>query len=148
MSLKGILAINGMSGLYKVVAQTKAGFIVESLADQKRIPVTSVQRISMLEDISVYTITDDMPLKDVFLKMLDYVKTKELADAKSDPAVLKSFFKEVIADYDTERVYPSDIKKVIIWFNMVKDFVGDEEEESTTNETSVDAPADNDSESK
>jgi hypothetical protein len=128
MSLKGIIAISGMPGLYKVLAQTKSGFIVESLNDKKRMPVASTQRISMLEDISVYTQTDDLPLKDVMMKFLEFSGTNSLIDPKSDPAALKTFFKSIVPDFDTERVYPSDIKKMIGWFTMVKDFVAVEDE--------------------
>ncbi len=119
-----------MPGLYKVLAQTKSGFIVESLVDKKRLPVSATQRVSMLEDISVFTQGDDMPLKEVFLKMKEYSASNEIIDAKADPGKLKDFLGKVVPDYDTERVYPSDIKKMISWFHMVKDFVdvADEEE--------------------
>ncbi len=125
MSLKGIISISGMSGLYKVLAQTKSGFIVESLSDKKRMPVASTQRISMLEDISVFTNADDLPLKEVMLKLLEQ---GDLIDAKSEPAQLRDFFQTVVPDYDSERVYPSDIKKIINWFHLVKDFVAVEDE--------------------
>jgi len=128
MSLKGIISISGMPGLYKVLAQTKSGFIVESLSDKKRMPVASTQRISMLEDISVFTNADDMPLKEVMLKLIDQAAKKDLIDPKSDPAKLKDFFKTVVPEYDTERVYPSDIKKIITWFQLVKDIVTIEDE--------------------
>jgi hypothetical protein len=130
MGLRGILAVSGMPGLYKVLAQTKSGFIVESLVDKKRLPVSATQRVSMLEDISVFTQNDDMPLKEVFLKMKEYSTSNEIIDAKADPGKLKDFLGKVVPDYDTERVYPSDIKKMISWFHMVKDFVdvADEEE--------------------
>ncbi len=137
MSLKGIISISGMPGLFKVLAQTKSGFIVESLQDKKRMPVSSTQRISMLEDISVYTNTDDLPLKEVMLKLIDHAEKSPLIDPKSDPIKLRDFFKKVVPEYDAERVYPSDIKKIITWFELVKDFVtiADEPEEKTEAET-------------
>ncbi|MDQ3052158.1 MAG: DUF5606 domain-containing protein [Bacteroidota bacterium] len=125
MSLKGIISISGVPGLYKVLAQTKSGFIVESLNDKKRMPVASTQRISMLEDISVFTNADDLPLKEVMLKLIEQ---DELIDAKAEPAQLREFFLTVVPDYDAERVYPSDIKKIINWFHLVKDFVAVEDE--------------------
>lgn len=131
MGLKGIIAVSGLPGLYKVLAQTKTGFIVESLTDKKRQPVSATQRVSMLEDISVFTVADDMPLKEVFLKMKEYAASNEIADAKADPAKLRDFLGKVIPDYDQERVYPSDIKKMISWFHMVKDFVDVPDEEET-----------------
>lgn len=131
MGLRGVLAVSGMPGLYKVLAQTKSGFIVESLIDKKRLPVSATQRVSMLEDISVFTQGDDMPLKEVFLKMKEYSTSNEIIDAKANPDKLKDFLGKVVPDYDTERVYPSDIKKMISWFHLVKDFVDVADEEET-----------------
>jgi hypothetical protein len=128
MSLKGIISISGVPGLYKVLAQTKSGFIVESLNDKKRMPVASTQRISMLSDISVFTTTDDLPLRDVMMKLLEHVEKHDLADPKADPDKLRKFFKTVVPDYDSERVYPSDIKKILTWFQLVKDVVAIEDE--------------------
>lgn len=129
MSLKGIISISGLPGLYKVLAQTKSGFIVESLSDKKRLPVASTQRISMLEDISVYTTADDLPLKQVLLKLKDHAEKHQVADPKSDPDKLRNFFKTIVPDYDADRVYPSDIKKIITWYFLVKDIVAVEDEE-------------------
>ena len=140
MGLKKIISVSGMPGLYKVLAQTKSGFIVESLADQKRSHVASTQRISMLEDISVFTKTDDLPLKDVLLRMKEYSAGNMITDPKSDPAELRSFFKNVITDFDEDRVYPSDIKKIIIWFHLVKDDI-EKEDEPEVAETIDEKPA-------
>lgn len=136
MSLKGIISISGQPGLYKVLAQTKSGFIVESLSDKKRMPVASTQRISMLDDISVFTNADDLPLKDVMMKLIEHAEKNQLIDAKSEPAKLHDFFKTVVPEYDAERVYPSDIKKIINWFKLVKDIVAieDEPEAKTTSD--------------
>ena len=142
MGLKGILAVSGMPGLYKVLAQTKSGFIVESLADKKRLPVSATQRVSMLEDISVFTQGDDMPLKEVFLKMKEYGASDEIIDAKADPKQLKDFLGKVVPDYDTERVYPSDIKKMISWYHMVKDVVDVADEEESKEEEAPAASSD------
>src|SRR4051812_34660507 len=105
MSLKGIMSIAGMSGLYKLVAQTKAGFVVESLTDKKRYPVNASQKISMLDDISVFTRGGDMPLKDVLLKMKEHDETVNKADPKGSPEELKKTMKAVLPEYDEERVY-------------------------------------------
>lgn len=144
MSLKGIISISGVSGLYKVIAQTKSGFIVESLSDKKRMPVASTQRISMLEDISVFTTADDLPLKEVMLKFLEHAEKNKIADPKSEPVKLREFFVKIVPEYDAERVYPSDIKKIITWFDLVKDFVAVEdepEEKSVAEEKEVEAVA-------
>ena len=134
MSLKGILSISGMPGLYKVVAQTKSGFIVESLNDKKRMPVSSTQQISMLEDISVYTNTDDIPLSEVFIKMIGFSKNNTIINAKSDAGELRNFLKQALPEYDSERVYPSDIKKMINWFHLVKDIVEIKDDDETDEE--------------
>lgn len=147
MSLKGVLAISGMPGLYKVIAQTKSGFIVESLTDNKRQPVSSTQRISMLEDISVYTLTDDKPLKEIFLKMDEYSKSGSIIAPKSDNNQLKEFFKVVVPDYDQERVYPSDIKKIISWFQLIKDILHEEDEAEVAETEPTEMKADKDKES-
>jgi len=128
MSLKGIISISGMPGLYKVLAQSKSGFIVESLLDKKRMPVSSTQRISMLQDITIFSTGDDLQLTDVLLKMKDYAEKNTLIDPKSDPAQLKEFFGKVVPDFDAEKVYASDIKKIINWFHLVKDIVAIEDE--------------------
>ncbi|HMT28215.1 MAG TPA: DUF5606 domain-containing protein [Bacteroidia bacterium] len=149
MSLKGIISISGMPGLFKVLAQSKSGFIVESLVDKKRMPIASTQRISMLQDITVFTTTDDLPLTDVLLKMITFAENNPIIDSKSEPARLKEFFGKVVPEFDAEKVYPSDIKKIINWFHLVKDFVAIEDEpepakESTSPEVeAVAAPAEN-----
>ena len=118
MDLKGIISITGMSGLYKVVAQAKNGFIVESLADKKRFPISSSQRISALEDISVYAQDEDVPLSKIFLSMKE--NTDTFPDGKADIKALAAYFKAVLPHYDEERVYTSDIKKIINWFSILK----------------------------
>jgi len=124
-----------MSGLYKLVAQTKAGFVVESLTDKKRYPVNATQKISMLEDISVFTKGGDMPLKEILLKMKEHDKVASAIDPKGSPDELKKFFKQVIPDFDEEKVYASDIKKMVSWYQLVKDLVDKEEEKEEKDET-------------
>ncbi|MBK9046283.1 MAG: DUF5606 domain-containing protein [Bacteroidetes bacterium] len=135
MSLKGIISIAGFPGLYKVLAQSKSGFIVESLSDKKRLPVSSTQRISMLEDISVFTLSDDLPLTQVLLKMKETETANPPVDAKSDPVKLRDYFRSLISDFDSERVYPSDIKKIITWYHLVKDIVDIPDPEEAVAET-------------
>jgi hypothetical protein len=120
MELSKILAISGKPGLYKMLSQTKSGFIVESLTDQKRFPVFAHERVSSLEEISIFTtVEDDLPLKDVFKKMKEKLSGKPGPDAGSDSQVIKTFFLDVIPEYDPERVYISDMKKAIAWYNLL-----------------------------
>ncbi len=120
MELSGILAIAGKPGLYKMVSQTKKGLIVEGLEDKKRFPVYSAHQISALEEISIYTYEDDVPLVDVFEKMHNYLDGKDPISPKSSKNQLLSFFSEVLPDYNEEQVYASDIKKVIQWYIALK----------------------------
>ncbi len=133
MDLSKILAISGKPGLYKMLSETKNGLLVESIDNQKRFPVFAHEKISSLEEISIFTEDDDMPLKEIFKKMHELLEGKEAPDHKSDPAKLKAFFKEAVPEYDQERVYNSDIKKVIHWYNQLHghnllEFTEEEEE--------------------
>jgi len=120
MDLKDIMSISGKSGLFKSIAQTKNGLIVESLNDKKRFPVYISDKVSALEDISIFTTDKDMPLKEV----MDLIYKKESGgpciDTKSDDAKLKKYFEEVLPSYDKERVYVSDIKKLFSWYNNLQ----------------------------
>jgi len=133
MDLSKILAISGKPGLYKMLSQTKSGFIVESLADQKRFPVYAHERVSSLEEISIFTtVEEDLPLKEVFKKMKAKLGDQPGPDAASDNNALKTFFKEAIPEYDPERVYVSDMKKAIAWYNLLNEKGLLELEEETT----------------
>lgn len=116
MELSGILAIAGKPGLYRMVSQIKNGLIVEGLDDSKRFPVYSAHQISALEEISIYTYEEDMPLVEVFEKMFNYLDGKDPISPKSSKNDLLKFFGEIIPDYNEEQVYASDIKKVIQWY--------------------------------
>lgn len=137
MDLSEILSIAGKPGLFKVVAQTKNGVVVESLLDEKRHTAFTSDRVSSLEEISVFTETEDIPLKDVFKSIFDKQEGKAAINHKSDAKELKSFFEEVLADYDKDRVYTSDIKKVLQWYNLLleKDLLNFEDEEAEKEET-------------
>ncbi len=131
MDLSGIISIAGMSGLFKVIAQTKNGLIVESLIDKKRVQAFSTNKISALEDVSIYSTGEDVPLKDVFQKIYEKEKGGPCIDHKSADADLKKYFKTAFAEYDEERVYVSDIKKVLNWYNSLqKDGLLEKKEES------------------
>ncbi|MCF8331915.1 MAG: DUF5606 domain-containing protein [Bacteroidales bacterium] len=146
--LTEILAISGKGGLFKMVAQAKNSIIVESLNDGKRMPVHATEAVSSLEEISIFTDGEDMPLKDVFKRI--YEKTEGgKAPSHKDPAdQLKAFMEEVVPDYDKDQVYISDIKKVMKWYNNLHDadmlsFVtAEEEKEDEPNEENKDEKKD------
>lgn len=134
MSLKKIIAISGMPGLFRAVAQSKNGYIVESLSDKKRFPTGNHMQVSTLEDISIFTTGDDKKLTDIFKTMKQMPQTDTTVDANADGATLKSAFKKIVPDYDEERVYASDIRKVFKWYQFVKDMLDETEETNTENE--------------
>ena len=119
MEFKDILAISGQPGLFRYVAQSRNGFIVESLIDGKRINASAASRISALAEISMFTEGEDIPLAEVYTKMYAYTEGKPGPSTKEGTARLKEFFGAVITDYDRERVHDSDIKKAISWFNTL-----------------------------
>lgn len=119
MDLKGILAISGHSGLFKMISQAKNGIIVESLIDKKRMPAYSTSKISSLEDIAIFTIEEDVPLLKVLQKVFTHLDGKEAISHKVSGEELKKFFLEVLPEYDQDRVYVSDIKKVVQWYNLL-----------------------------
>ena len=119
MELKEILAISGHPGLYKYVAQSTRGVIVESLLDGRRMNASASAKVSALTDISIFTEGDDIPLADVFTKIYEHTGGKEAISHKEDPEKLKASFAEVLPEYDRDRVHVSDIKKVFMWYNIL-----------------------------
>lgn len=119
MNLTGIIAISGKPGLYKVLAQGKNNIIVESLEDKKRVPAYASDRISALDDISIYTYDEDKPLKEIFISIFEKEKGKETISHKEDQNKLKAYLVEVLPNFDQERVYASDIKKIFQWYNLL-----------------------------
>lgn len=138
MDLSGIISISGQPGLFKVVAQSKNGLIVESLIDKKRIPAYSNYKISALEDISVFTTGDDMPLSEVFQKIYDKENAGAAIDHKSNDAELRKYFSEALPEYDEDRVYVSDIRKMLSWYNLLhkNDMLKPKKEEEAVEEKS------------
>jgi hypothetical protein len=133
--LKEILSVSGKPGLFKLISQGKNMFIAESLIDHKRIPVYMRDKVVALSDISIYTESEEIKLG----KVLQQIKEKENGQAIDfDPAAitpeeLKSWFATILPDFDKQRVYPSDIKKIMLWYNLLMrenltDFVEAEEE--------------------
>ena len=126
--LKGILSISGQPGLFKMVTEAKNSIIVESLLTGKRIPAYSTSKISALADISVFTETGEVQLKELFKRIQE--SGKEIS-AKASSNEFKAFFGEVIPEYDKTRVYTSDMKKIIQWYFLLKekDLLNEPEEE-------------------
>lgn len=141
MNLKGLVAVSGKPGLYKIIGQNKTGFVLESLDEQKLklIVNLSTAKLASLEDITVFGQDDDLKLIDIFEKM----KTAaSVPDAKSDGTSLRNFFREVAPDHDEDRVYASDMKKIINWFNIIKELpLFNEDAEAAESKTSKDEDA-------
>jgi len=116
--LKGILSISGQPGLFKLVAETKNSIIVESLITGKRMPAYSTSKISSLSDISIFTQTGEILLTDLFRKIIESGKT---ISSKASSNEIKAFFAEVLPDYDQDRVYVSDMKKVLQWYQLLSE---------------------------
>jgi hypothetical protein len=122
MDLTKIIAVSGRSGLFQMNAQTRGGVVATSLLDGKRIITSAAQQISVLSEIRIYCIGKEVPLTEVFEKMLAYEKGGPAQVKPKAPATdLEAYFFEVLEDYDEERVYPSDIKKIIQWYNLLVD---------------------------
>lgn len=119
MEFKDVLAISGMPGLYKFVARSTNGIIVESLADGKRMNATATSRVSALSEISMYTYGEDVSLASVMTSMHNRYNGGQALSHKESAEKLKSAFAEVLEDYDRERVHVSDIKKVFAWYNIL-----------------------------
>lgn len=121
MSLQKILAISGKPGLFELKLQTRTGFVAESFLDGKKITVGMRSNVSLLSEIAVYTYNEEIKLAEVFKA----IATKEndgptAISHKDDNGVLVAYFREVLPEFDEERVYPSDIKKIINWYNMLQ----------------------------
>lgn len=139
--LKTILSIAGKPGLYRLVSHGKNMLIVESLTDKKRIPAYAKDKVISLGDIAMYTDAEEVPLHEVLTNLKNKENgAKASISTSAKPEELRKFFAEVLPNFDRERVYPSDIKKLISWYNLlieadITDFTPEEEPE-TTEETS------------
>lgn len=134
--LKDILSISGKPGLYKRISHTSNAIIVESIQDGKRFAAYSNAKMIALEDISIYTEDDDMPLKDVFKRFTDKANGGALPSHKEDASKIVAMFDEVLPEYDRDRVYVSDMRKMIQWYNILaeKNLLDFSEQEEDTKE--------------
>ena len=122
MSLEKVLSISEKPGLFKLITQTRNGFVAESLLDGKRLSVNMNSNVSLLSEIAIYTLTEEVPLIQVLKKIKDKEEGKATSIThKSSKDELEEYFFEVLPDYDEDRVYASDIKKVIRWYNLLQE---------------------------
>lgn len=129
--LKEILSIAGKPGLQKLISNSSNAIIVESLIDGKRFPAYSNSKIIALEDISIYTESEDMPLKDIFKRIHTKENGKPTLSHKESSEKIIAYFNEIVPEYDKDRVYTSDMKKIVQWYNLLteKGLLSFEEEE-------------------
>jgi hypothetical protein len=143
--LTKVLSISGKPGLYKLISTSKNLNIVESLLDGKRVPVYLTEKVVALSDVSIYTTEEDVPLREVFRK----IKEKENGEkttlgSKSSNAEVFHYFGEVLPNYDTEKVYASDIKKILSWYNiLIGNGIDFEKVEAKTEEPAGNEPENN-----
>jgi hypothetical protein len=139
MVLKDIISITGESGLFKFVAQGKNSIIVEHLETKKRSSAFGSAKVNSLEDIAIFTEKEEIPLSQVFNIIFDHAAGQPVIDAKADNAQLKKWFEEALPEYDKDRVYVSDIKKIALWYNTLHKLdllVREEPEEKPEEDTS------------
>lgn len=120
MSIQKILAISGKPGLYELKVQTRTGFVAESLLDGKRITVSMRSNVSLLSEIAVYTYSEEVRLAEVFKSIATKENDGLTISHKEDDAKLKSYFREILPEFDEDRVYTSDIKKIFNWYNILQ----------------------------
>ena len=140
MVLKDILSISGEPGLFKFIAQGKNAIIVEHIETGKRSSAFSSSKVSSLEDISVFTENEDLLLGKVFDKIFEKQSGGPAIDSKAESEKLKEYFAEIIPDYSREKVYTSDIKKIILWYNLLQKkgmLIKEEPEKKAEIETSI-----------
>jgi hypothetical protein len=120
MNLDKILAISGKPGLFALKVQTRTGFVAESLLDGKKITVGLRSNVSLLTEVSMYTQSDEKPLVEVLRSIAKKENNGPTPAFKEDKALMAEYFLQILPDYDQERVYASDIKKVINWYNILQ----------------------------
>lgn len=133
MKLDKVMSISGKPGLYELKTQTRGGFVAESMLDGKKITVNLRHNVSLLSEIAIYTYTEEVPLREVFQKIQEKENGEEAISHKESKNKLEEYFSDVLPDYDEDRVYTSDIKKIIQWYNLlvskgVTDFTKPEDE--------------------
>jgi hypothetical protein len=121
MSLEKILSISGKPGLYVLKVQTRTGFVAESLLDGKKVTVSLKSNVSLLSEISIYTYDAEKPLAEIIQSIAKRENKGQTISHKEDNATLLSYFREILPEYDEERVYASDVKKIVNWYNTLQE---------------------------
>lgn len=134
--LEKVLSVSGKPGLFLVLNSGKSAIIAESLLDGKKHPIHTTQRVSSLADISIFTIEEDVPLRDVLTKMKEHYKGESAPENKGDSKLMRKEMIEFLPTYDEDRVYDSDIRKLFLWYNLLQskgmlEFAPAENEEET-----------------
>lgn len=154
MGLEKVLSISGKPGLYELSAQTRGGFVAKSILDGKKISVNVRHNVSLLSEIAIYTYTEEVPLGTIFQKIYEKENGGQAIDHKASKKELEEYFSEILPEYDEDRVYHSDIKKIIQWYNILvshgyTDFTKEEEpkedlasKEESTEEESIEGKED------
>ncbi|MEO6301938.1 MAG: DUF5606 domain-containing protein [Bacteroidia bacterium] len=120
IDLTGIISISGQPGLFKIIAQSKNGIIVEGLADKKRLNVYATTKVSTLSDISMFTTGDDKPIEEIMTSVFEKEKGGAAIDNKADDKAVEKYFGEILPEYDKERVYVSNMRKLFSWYNSLQ----------------------------
>lgn len=121
MTFKKLIVVSGKPGIFKISNQTQSGLIVENLTDNKKFPIINIQNVSSLNDIAIYTYEEEVPLKNIFKTIFDKEEGEKTISHKESKDTLIKFFSDILPNYDEERVYPSNIKKIIQWYNLLVD---------------------------
>lgn len=148
MDLKEIMSVSGQSGLYRYISQGRNGIIVESFSDNKRSFVNASSKVSSLEDIAIFTSEEEVPLKQVLKSIFEHENGGPAPDPKSSPEELKAYMEKILPSYDHERVYVSDIKKLVTWYNTLLSLNMLSFEEEPAAEKTAEEPATEKSEKK
>ena len=120
MNLEGIINVSGKPGLFKVISRSSNNVIIESLIEKKRTAIYSHTQANLLDEIGIYTYNDTIPLSKIFTKIATKTNCGPYISHKSSKTELTSYFRDILPEYDEERVYISDIKKVIQWYNSMQ----------------------------
>lgn len=143
IDLTGIISITGQPGLFKIVAQSKNGIIVEGLSDKKRLNVYASAKVSTLSDISMFTTGDDKPLEEIMTNIFKKEKGGPAADTKADDKAIEKYFAQILPEYDKDRVYVSNMRKLLTWYNALQstDNLKEKEENKEGEEKKVNVKA-------
>lgn len=120
MDLTKIISIAGKPGLYKLISQAKGGFIVEDLEKGKKTTISAQNNVSLLENVAIYGVSEEYPLKDVFERIYQKENGGSAINHKESGANLRKYMEEILPEYDEDRVYDSDLKKLFQWYNILQ----------------------------